>query len=166
MCIVLQSTLLHQGFGVYKPDFILIIITYLALNRFAIEGGIMAYLLGYLIELNSGAPVGLYSVVMVLTFYCAKLLSEGFFIYTMISQMLLVMTTSIVSKVFFLLIVSMYGSVSNLWSQVLFSLLSMVCLNFLLTPIVFFILKQGDNLFMRDIPSKTGSKESTIELYS
>jgi len=166
VCMLFQSTLLHQGFGIFKPNLILIIVTYLALNRFAIEGGIVAYFLGYLVELNSGAPSGLFPAVMVLTFYTAKLCSEGLFINTGLSQMALVAVVSIMSKVFLVLVTFIYAPVGSLMQQIIVSVFPMAALNFLLTPIIFFLMKQMDRLLGKERSSKTGTQEPEIELYT
>jgi len=172
VCILFQSTMIHEFFGIYKPNLILIIVTYIACNRYIIEGAFMAYLLGYIIQLNSGAPTGLYPVIMVLTFCTAKLLSEAFFINTLLSRMFLVIVATIISKFYLLLILTMYESASvvwrsgGIWQQTLAQLFPMVVLNFLLTPIIFFILRFIDKTSGKDIPTRTGSKEPRIRLYS
>jgi rod shape-determining protein MreD len=169
LCLIFQSTLLHECFGIFKPNLIIIILSYLALNRFAMEGGIMAFLLGYCVELGSGAPFGLYSSVFVLVFYSAKFICEGFYIHTLIAQMSLVVVTTVLSKAYLLLVLSVYESSAGvvvLLKQATVSILPIVSLNFLLTPLLFVILKNIDRLIYRELPSKTGSKESKIKLYS
>jgi len=167
--ILFQSTVLHQCFGLYKPNLILIMIAYLALNRFAMEGAVLAYVLGALIELNSGAPAGLYPAALVLTFVAAKIISEMLFMNTMLSQMFFVIAVSVLSKFFLLLILSLYESwdgMSALFEQTLIALFPMVVLNFLLTPIVFFMLRFLDGLLGKMAPSKTTSKEPSVALQS
>ena len=133
-------------------------------SGFLLEGGFIAFSLGYMIDLNSGAPFGLYSAVCVLTFYTTKLISEGIFIHHIISQMILVVIATLLSKVYLLLVLSMYEPINQLWQQVLKSGVVVLFLNFLLTPLLFFILKKMDAFCGKHIPTKTGSKESEIEL--
>ncbi len=166
ICIVFQSTLFHEWFGIYKPNLIYIVLSYLALNRFSIEGGILSYFIGFLIEVNSGAPAGLYPLVTVLIFFAAKILSESLFINRRISQMLLVVAVSILGKGFLLLVLSMYEPFYEIWRGILVSIIPMVIFNFLLTPLLFFLMQPIDIVFRKTRPSKTGSKESELELMS
>ena len=153
LCIVFQSTLLHQFFGIYKPNLLVILIAYLALNRFAIEGGVLSFLIGYLVELNSGAPFGLYSCVFVATYYLTKILCQGLLIDMVLAQMGLVVLASLIFKLSFLGILSIYQPLRETFLTSLFSLLSTAFLNFLLTPIVFFSLTLWDALLAKERPT-------------
>lgn len=163
MCVVFQSTLLHQFFGIYKPTLFIILISYLALNRFAIEGGIIAYITGYFIELNSGSPFGFYSCVLVLTFYLSKLVCEGLLIKSIIAEMGFVVIVSVLFKLGFVLVLSIYESVGGIVPTLSISLLSMAFLNFLLTPIVFWGLKSLDKGLEKELPSKTATQEGSVK---
>ncbi|HBQ20349.1 MAG: hypothetical protein A2Z91_05455 [Deltaproteobacteria bacterium GWA2_38_16] len=160
VCLFFQSTLLHQFFGIYKPSLLLILLSYLALNRFSIEGGILAFLLGYFIELNSGAPFGFYSCVLVLAFYASKIISVGFFVHTILSEMGFVIIVSIVYKICFLIILSLYEPIQRILMPTFSTLMAMAFLNVLLTPIIFFGLKQWDLFLNKELPSRTSTQES------
>lgn len=150
ICIVFQSTLLHEWFGIYKPNLLVIILCYLALNRSGLEGALLAYLSGYLVELNSVGAFGLYSSVMTLTFLAAKLFSEGFFIKSLSSQMALVFVTSFVFKAFFILILSIYKPLHEIFGMTMISVFPMALLNVMLMPIFFFVLKHLDQGFLKE----------------
>ncbi len=162
VCVVFQSTIFHALFGIYKPNLLLIVISYLALNRFTIEGGILAYACGYFVELNSGGVFGFYSIVMVLTFLAAKLFSEGFFIKSLPSQMTLVFVTSFVFKTLFILVLSIYRPLHEIFGITMVSVFPMALLNVILMPVVFFLLKHLDRIFAKEPPSKTGTQESNV----
>ncbi|OGQ14288.1 MAG: rod shape-determining protein MreD [Deltaproteobacteria bacterium RIFCSPHIGHO2_02_FULL_40_11] len=164
VCVVLESTLLHEFFGMYKPALYIVILAYFALNRFALEGGILAYVMGYVIEINSGAPFGLYSVVLVLTFYAAKGISEGFFIKTPWAEMLLVGVISLLYKIIFLGITSIYGSVTPILKISIISGVFIAFLNLLLTPLGFWVLKQIDERLGKIRPFKTGTQEHRLRM--
>jgi len=153
ICIVFQSTLLHQYLGLYKPNLLVILIAYLALNRFAIEGGILSFLIGYLVELNSGAPFGLYSCVFVITYVVTKTLCQGLLIDAVLSQMGLVIISSLIFKLSFWGVLAIYQPLRETFLTSLLSLLSMSFLNFLLTPIVFFSLALWDTLLAKERPT-------------
>lgn len=153
LCIVFQSTLLHQFFGIYKPNLLVILIAYLALNRFSIEGGILSFLIGYGVELNSGAPFGLYSCVFVTTYTVTKVLCQGLLMDAVLAQMGLVVLSSIIFKLSFWGILSIYQPLRETVATSLYSLVSMAFLNFLLTPIVFFGLALWDALLEKERPT-------------
>ncbi len=153
VCIVFQSTLLHQFFGIYKPNLLVILIAYLALNRFSIEGGILSFLMGYLVELNSGAPFGLYSCIFVATYYLTKVLCQGLLIDMVLSQMGLVVLSSLIFKLSFWAVLSIYQPLRETFFVSFLSLVSMIFLNFLLTPIVFFSLALWDALLSKERPT-------------
>jgi len=162
VCVVFQSTLLHEWFGIYKPNLLLIVICYLALNRFPIEGAILSYLGGYLLELNSAGAFGLYSIVMTLAFLSAKLFSEGFFIKSLPSQMAFVFVTSFVFKAFFILILSIYKPLHEIFEMTMISVFPMAFLNVILTPIFFLFLTHFDEWCSKEPPSKTGTQEAPV----
>lgn len=150
VCVVFQSTLLQGWFGIYKPNLLLIILCYLALNRFGLEGALLAYLSGYLVELSSAGAFGFYSIVLTLTFLAAKLFSEGFFIKSLSSQMALVFVTSFVFKAFFILILSIYKPLHEIFGMTMISVFPMALLNVILVPIFFFALKVLDQRFWKE----------------
>lgn len=153
-CILFQSTLLHQFFGIYKPNLFVILISYLALHRYAVEGGVLSFLIGYLLDLNSGAPFGFYQSAAVLTFYGSVLLSKAIFVHSLLAEMGFVMLTGILFKISFLGISAIYEPVHGILKATLLSLFSMVFLNFLLTPIVFGCVKIGDTFLGKEDPAK------------
>src|SRR3989338_3463789 len=153
LCIVFQSTLLHQFFGLYKPNLLVILIAYLALNRFTIEGGILSFIIGYVMELNSGAPFGLYSCVCVMTYMLTKVLCQGLLMDVMLSQMGLVVLSSLIFKLSFWGVLSIYQPLRETFVASILSLFVMAFLNFLLTPIVFFSLALWDALMSKERPT-------------
>lgn len=155
LCLLLQSTLLHEFFGIYKPNLFVIIISYLALNRFAIEGGILSYILGYFLDLNSGAPFGFYQAVFILTFYGAKILNEALLVHSTIVEMGFVALVGVLFKLCYLGVLSIHEPVFDLVLVSILTVLSMVFLNFLLTPLIFGILKEIDQFLGKEIPSRT-----------
>lgn len=155
ICLLFQSTLLHEFFGMYKPNLFVIMVSYLALNRFAIEGAILSFIFGYFLDLNSGAPFGFYPAVLILTFYGAKIFNEAFLVHSTIVEMGFVALVGIFFKLSYLGIVSIYEPIGDLLIVTGVSLLSMVFLNFLLTPLVFGILKGIDQFLGKEVPSQT-----------
>ena len=154
ICLLFQSTLLHQFFGIYKPNMFVIVIAYLALNRFAIEGGFIALILGYFLDLNSGAPFGFYQAVLILTFYGAKILNEALLVHSTFAEMGFVALVGILFKLCYLGVFSIYEPIFDLLFSTFLTVCSMVFLNFLLTPLVFGGLKGLDQFLGKDSPSE------------
>jgi len=99
--LVFQTTLLHDVFGHFKPNFLLILTVYVALYRSIPEGGALCLVAGYLFDLFSGAPQGLYMFVFILVFFSIKVLSQAFYIHSRHLEILCIFLGSII---FFVLI--------------------------------------------------------------
>lgn len=164
--IAFQTTFFHEILGNYKPNLLIILLSYLVLNRFSIEGGILAFLLGYITELHSGSPGGLYPVTFVLTFYGAKIISGGFLIHTMVSEVLFVGAITLLYKIFLMLVLAMQNMVHFSLLTSLLKMVPVACFNLLLAPVLFFLLKETDSIFGKERPIKTGAQESKIEFSS
>lgn len=161
--VVLQATLLDQVFGIYKPSLVLILISYWALSRYAIEGAILSFLAGYVLSIHSSSPPGLFPCLCVMTYFTVKGISLGVLIHSMIGEMGFVVLTSLIFKIFFLIMMSMVGTIYDLGS-IAGSGIVMAFSNFLLTPILFFFFKVWDEWTEKIHPSKTGVQETSISL--
>ncbi|HWP34072.1 MAG TPA: rod shape-determining protein MreD [Thermodesulfobacteriota bacterium] len=72
--LLLQATLLaYLPFGVLKPDLVLLFLLYLAVRADPVEGGAVAFALGYGMDLLSGSMFGTFTVTRVGIFYAAHL---------------------------------------------------------------------------------------------
>jgi len=97
LMLAIQTTFLNiPSTGELQPEFILLIVIYLGLNRHEIEGVTLSFILGYLVELHSGAPRGSIQLAAVVVFIITKLLSQTIFIPSFISNMILVMSLTLV----------------------------------------------------------------------
>lgn len=140
-------------------------LSYFALNRFMIEGGFLALLLGYFVEVNSGAPLGLYMVVYVMTYYAAKFLGMGFYIKSPLAEIVFVAGVSLFYKVIFLLVMGIFVDVRSILGAAWMTGVSMVILNCLLTPLGFHFLRWIDEVTDKERPSKTGTQERAIQVW-
>lgn len=72
--LLAQATLLaFLPFGVLKPDLVLLLILYLGAKAEPIEGGAVAFCLGYGMDILSGATFGTFTLTKVLVFFGAYL---------------------------------------------------------------------------------------------
>lgn len=63
----------YLGFEVTRIDVTVALVTFLALRASTMEGAFASYGIGYLLDLMSGRPTGLYTFLAVLTFLVARL---------------------------------------------------------------------------------------------
>jgi len=98
--IAIQTTLCNvPTSGELQPEFSLLIVIYLGLNRGPIEGALLSFLLGYFVELHSGVPSGSISLAAILIFIVVRVLSHTIFIPSIASSIGLVMGLTLLWRV-------------------------------------------------------------------
>jgi rod shape-determining protein MreD len=96
LLLALQTTLCHvPSSGELQPEFLLLIIIYLGLNRGPLEGILISFILGYFIEVHSGVPLGATPLAALLIFIIVRILSHTIFIPSIASSIGLVMTLTL-----------------------------------------------------------------------
>jgi rod shape-determining protein MreD len=81
LALFLQATLLGAlPFGVLRPDLVLLLLLYLAGRSDAASGGVVAFCLGYGMDILSGAPFGTFTVTKVLVFFGAYLAAQRIYL--------------------------------------------------------------------------------------
>lgn len=68
----------YLGFEVARIDVTVAIITFLALRASMVEGAVSAFAIGYLVDLMSGRPTGLYTFLGVLVFLLTRAANSTF----------------------------------------------------------------------------------------
>jgi rod shape-determining protein MreD len=63
----------YLGFSIVRIDVTVAIVAFLALRAGTLEGAVSAYGVGYLLDLTSGQPTGLYTFLAVFTFLLGRL---------------------------------------------------------------------------------------------
>jgi rod shape-determining protein MreD len=87
--LTLQTTLLTTlPIQRFRPDIVLIFILYLGFSYPPISGGILAFFMGYLMDLFSGNSFGLYTLSRPLIFYGTQLFKRRFYLESFLSQFL------------------------------------------------------------------------------
>ncbi|MFC2074887.1 hypothetical protein ACFLRA_01275 [Bdellovibrionota bacterium] len=153
-CLVLQSTAFAIFFRSIRPDLILVIVVFLGLHRYALEGGLLAVLLGYLVEIHSGAPTGLMMTVYVWIFVVAKLIGLGVFLDRVWAILLLVAGMSILEMFLIWLLSSvMLSATLAFWPMAQQWVLSMV-LQLFAAPLIFRFFSWLDDVCQKERPTK------------
>ena len=151
--VTLQTTLL-TSFLVQRvrPDLVLILILYLGLSRTTVSGGMVAFLLGYLLDLFSGNAFGVYCFTRPLIFFISRLFQSRFYWEGFSFQCLFVLFFSLVEGcLVFLLLWSFTPSPPHtLYSFVVSPLLPQSVVTALITPFLFALFKKGTVRLTRD----------------
>src|SRR5688500_10719962 len=72
--LTLESVLVQRlGLAISRIDVTVVLVAFLALRATTLEGAISSYSVGYLLDLMSGQPTGLYTFLGVFTFLVARL---------------------------------------------------------------------------------------------
>ena len=129
--LILQTTLL-PSFPIQRirPDILLILTLYLAFLFPPIFGGILAFFMGYLMDLFSGNAFGFYTFSRPLVFFAAQFFKERFYLEGFYSQFLFVFVFAMLEGILILILLNALQSLSS-WKP-----LSLV-IHFPPSPIVF-----------------------------
>jgi cell shape-determining protein MreD len=116
----LQSTLFtNRFFSFFQPDAVLFLVLWVAMKRDFIEGGFLALLFGYSVELNSGAPRGLFLTNYIFIFLLAKLLYKNFHILNKWALALVGASAAVFSRLDILFILYLLNKAENQWFHTL-----------------------------------------------
>ena len=154
LLIVLQTTAFQLLFKNFRPDLILVLVVYLAFHRYAGEGAILSFLLGYFVELHSGAPTGLMMTVYVWIFIVAKLVGLGFFLTRIWGTFLVVALMSLLEIIFIWGLSYLVLPIApDFWNLLLIWIPSLG-LQLLATPLFFRGFSWFDGVCYKESPSK------------
>ena len=150
--LILQTTWL-SSFPVQRmrPDLLLIFTLYLAFLFPPILGGILAFFMGYLLDLFSGNTFGFYAFSRTLVFFAAQFLKERFYLEGFSFQGLFAFLFSILEGGLILLLINAFQSipVGNLYSALFTFLLPQSFLTGLVSPLLFFLFKKARSSLFR-----------------
>jgi rod shape-determining protein MreD len=147
--LILQTTLLSSyPIQRIRPDLLFIFTLYLAFLFPPVFGGILAFLMGYLMDLFSGNTLGFYTFSRPLVFFAAQFFKERFYLEGFSFQFLFAFIFSILEGGLLLILINGLEPVSlgNLYSSLFTFLLPQSFLTGLVTPPLFFILQKGASL--------------------
>jgi rod shape-determining protein MreD len=143
--LILQTTWL-SSFPVHRlrPDLLLIFTLYLAFLFPPTLGGILAFLMGYLMDLFSGNTFGFYALSRTLVFFVAQFLKERFYLEGFSFQCLFAFIFSILEGGFTLVLINALQSVpvGNLYASLFTLLLPQSLLTGLASPFLFLLFQK------------------------
>jgi rod shape-determining protein MreD len=144
-----QATLLTAPFiQRIRPDIMLILTIYLGLSYPPISGGILAFVMGYLLDLFSGNSFGLYTLSRPLLFFVVQLLKNRFYLEGYLSKFLFVLIFALLEGflVLFLLTALNPNPLNNLYFLFFTLFLPQSFFTGLLFPLLFSFFKKGSFL--------------------
>jgi rod shape-determining protein MreD len=144
-----------------RPDILLLFTLYLAFLFPPAFGGILAFLLGYLMDLYSGTAMGFYTFSRPLVFFAAWFFKGQFYVEGFSSQFLFAFLSSLFEGMLILILMNTLQSVSlrNLFLPLFTFLLPQSIFTGLVAPVLFFLFQKGSSVLFSQ-PEK-GVKERT-----
>jgi rod shape-determining protein MreD len=151
--LTLQTTLL--GFFPIqriRPDFMLIFTLYLGFSFPPIPGAILAFFLGYSVDLFSGNAFGFYVFSRPLLFYGAYLFKSKVYLEGFPSQFILVFLLAFLEGILLLVFLSLLGPepLFRLYPSFFFSLLPRSTFTALITPLLLILVQRGSGFLAKE----------------
>jgi len=143
----------------FRPDLLLIFTLSLGFLFPPFWGGVLAFFIGYLMDLFSGNGLGFYTLSRPLVFFAAQFFKERFYLEGFYSQCLFVFIFAMLEGLLILILMSTFRSVplKNIYPLWFTFLLPQSFFTGLVTPFLFSIFGQGFSLLFRS--PKEGIKE-------
>jgi rod shape-determining protein MreD len=127
-----------------RPDILLVLTLYVAFLFPPIYGGILAFLMGYLMDLFSGNTLGFYTFSRPLVFFAAQFFKERFYVEGFSFQFLFTFIFGMIEGIVILMLMSAFQPISlrNLYPLLLNYLLPQSLFTGLATPPLFFLFQK------------------------
>ena len=143
--LTLQSTLFtNRTLAFFQPDAVLFMVLWVAMKREFAEGGFLALLFGYCVELQSGAPAGLFLADYMCVFLIARFLYQNFHILNRRTLIMVGIVASVFSRLNILFILYLMNKAENEWFHTLQLLAPSAIIHGALIPVVFQFLHRFD----------------------
>jgi rod shape-determining protein MreD len=150
VAIVLQMSILHLlPLGPVVPDLILVLCVYLGLYHPSVGAALGSFVLGYSIDVVSSPLLGVNAFAMSLVFLAVYLGARTIWLHNPLVSALVVLAASLVKSAALVLISAVFLSVDGLWSAALRYVFLEALLAAALAPLVFALLRSGQNYFQR-----------------
>jgi len=149
LLLTVQTTLLRSiPIQRVRPDFMLIFTLYLAFSISPVPGGILAFFMGYLVDLFSGNTFGLYAFTRPILFYGAYLFKSKLYVEGFSSRFIFIFLSAGLEGVLVLILFSLFNPepLFRLYPSVLFSLLPQSTFTALIAPPLFALFQKGSGL--------------------
>lgn len=143
-----------------RPDLVMILTLYLGLSYPPISGGILAFLLGYFMDLFSGNSFGLYTFSRTLIFFIAQLFKDRIYLESFPSQSLFVFIFTLVEGLLILILLKTLNPapLSHLYPLLFNIFLPQSFFTALISPILFSLFNRKSFLLFNHYRMGIGEK--------
>jgi rod shape-determining protein MreD len=136
--MVIQSTLFTSyPLTFLQPDGILLLTLWISMRRNFTEGGLLVLMLGYLIEIHSSAPRGMYMTHGIFIFLMTHFLSKNFHVLNKRSLILVGASMAVLSRLIILFILYLLNRADNEWRYSIQLILPSAIIHGALIPFAF-----------------------------
>ena len=134
-----------------RPDFMLIFTLYLGFSSPPILGAILAFFMGYFVDLFSGNTFGLYTFSRPILFYGAYLFKSKFYMEGFLSQFIFVFLAAFLDGALILMFITLLSPepLLGFYPSFLLSLFPQSIVTALITPLLFALFEKGSILFAK-----------------
>ena len=146
VCLTLQTTLLaFAPIQRVRPDLLLILTIYFGFSSSTVSGGLLAFCMGYLLDLFSGNVFGLYAFTRPLIFFVTRLFKHKFYWEGLSFQLLFVFIVAMLEGLLLLVLLAGLspGPLRNLFPAMFTYLLPQSMGTALITPPLFSLFRKG-----------------------
>jgi len=132
-----------------RPDFMLIFTLYLGFSTSPVPGALLAFFMGYLVDLFSGNTFGLYTLSRPLLFYGAHLFKSKFYVEGFSSQFIFVFLSACLEGFLVLMLMTLLHPepLFHLYPSFLVSLFPRSTFTALIAPLLFALSQRGSSLW-------------------
>jgi cell shape-determining protein MreD len=136
--LALQSTLFSNStMAFFQPDIIVFLVLWMAMKRDFGEGGTLTLVFGYLVELKSAAPRGLFLTNYMFLFLITRFLYKNFQVVNQRALIMIGIAAAIFSQLDILFILYLLNKADNQWFHTLQLLAPTAIVHGALIPFVF-----------------------------
>ena len=136
--LALQSTLFSNAtLAFFQPDIIVFLVLWVAMKRTFGEGGVLTLVFGYIVELKSAAPRGLFLTNYMFLYLIARFLYKNFQVSNRRTLIMVGISAALFSQLDILFILFLLNKADNQWFHTLQLLAPTAIVHGTLIPIVF-----------------------------
>lgn len=152
-CMLFQTALFPRIFPIYlKPDLLLILVVYLGVNEKYSNGGLLAYILGCLLDVFAGSYFGMYGMTFLILFYSVRGAVSFFNSENPLLLLFMVLCGTILEAAI-LVLLGFLAQAGDLWLIVLRWVLPQIIINVLMAYLLLLFVTRLQRYFPRlDVP--------------
>ena len=151
MALALQATLFsNQTVAFFQPDILLFLVLWVGMKREFGEGGILTLVFGYLVELKSGAPRGLFLTNYMFIYLMTRVFYKNFQVVNRRTLVLIGIAAALFSQLNILFILYLLNKADNQWFHTIQLLAPTAIVHGVLIPFVFRALYKYDFITLKN----------------